>query len=95
MATRFTVGIEEEFQLVDGRTGELCSRAESILEKGTPYFGNSIKPEVLQTTIELVSDVLPDMEAARTSLREKRAALAQFVAQDGLALISAGTHPGR
>jgi carboxylate-amine ligase len=94
MATRFTVGIEEEFQLVDGRTGELRSRAESILKKGTPYFGSSIKPEMLQTTIELVSDVLPDIETARTSLRAKRAALAQFVAQDGLALISAGTHPG-
>jgi hypothetical protein len=36
MTTRFTIGIEEEFQTVDRQTGRLCPRIENILEKGQP-----------------------------------------------------------
>ncbi len=93
MATRFTLGIEEEFQLVKVQTGELCSCVTSILEKGTPYFEEHIKPEMLQSTIELISDVLPDIATARTNLTMQRALLGRLVEQEGLALVSAGTHP--
>ena len=44
MADRFTLGIEEEFQVVRRSNGELCSCAQSILEQGTPYFEEQIKP---------------------------------------------------
>ncbi|HEX6481246.1 MAG TPA: carboxylate-amine ligase [Ktedonobacteraceae bacterium] len=93
MPSRFTLGIEEEFQLVKRQTGELCSCVNSILEKGTPYFEEKIKPEMLQSTIELISNVLPDMATARKNLYTQRALLARLVEQEGLALISAGTHP--
>jgi len=93
MSTRFTLGIEEEFQLVDAQTGELSSRAPFILEKGAALFGENIKPEMLQSTIELVSNVLPDMHVARRELYAARTQLVQCVHEEGLALISAGTHP--
>src|SRR5947209_20080111 len=93
MPSRFTLGIEEEFQLVERKTGELCSCVNSILEKGTPYFEEKIKPEMLQSTIELISDVLPDIASARKNLYTQRALLARLVEQEGLALVSAGTHP--
>ncbi len=93
MSTRFTLGIEEEFQLVDARTGELSSRAPLILEKGAAFFGEKIKPEMLQSTIELISDVLPDIHVARRELYEARTQLVKYVEEEGLALISAGTHP--
>ncbi len=91
--TRFTLGIEEEFQLVNRRTGELSSRAQSILDKGTPIFEEQIKPEMLQSTIEYVSSILPDIATARMELYSSRAILARLVAEEGLALVSAGTHP--
>ena len=94
MTDHFTLGIEEEFQLVDGQSGELCSSIESALEKCTPYFEEQLKPEMLQSTIEFVSDVLPDIATARSELSAARSLLSRLLAEEGLALISAGTHPG-
>ena len=54
MAARFTLGIEEEFQLVEAQTGNLCSYVPDVLQKGLPYFGEKIKPEMLQPTITTV-----------------------------------------
>jgi len=93
MPELFTLGVEEEFQLVKRSTGELCSCVNSVLAKGAPYFEENIKPEMLQSMIELISDILPDVAAARTNLYAMRALLARVVDEEGLALISAGTHP--
>jgi glutamate---cysteine ligase / carboxylate-amine ligase len=90
---RFTLGIEEEYQLVDRETGQLRSSIKSILEKGEPLFEEKIKPEMLQSMVELISDILPDVATARKELYAMRAQLARLVDEEGLALISAGTHP--
>jgi glutamate---cysteine ligase / carboxylate-amine ligase len=93
MTYRFTLGIEEEFQLVDRSTCKLASRAQGILEKGSPIFEEQIKPEMLQSTLEFVSPILADMAQARVELYTSRALLARIVEEEGLALSSAGTHP--
>ncbi len=93
MANRFSLGVEEEFQLVRRETGELCSCAQSILAKGAPYLEEQIKPEMLQNTVELISNVLPDIAAARTELHTLRVLLNRLANEEGLALVSAGTHP--
>ena len=93
MADQFTLGIEEEFQLVKQDSGELCSCAQSILEKGALLFEEKIKPEMLQSTVEYVSDILPDMTAARKELYTARMLLSRIVHEEGMALVSAGTHP--
>jgi len=93
MTSRFTIGIEEEFQMVDRQTLQLSPRIQTILEKGHAIFGEQIKAEMLQPTVELISDILPNVTAARLEMRDLRAKLAQLLAEEGLALISAGTHP--
>jgi glutamate---cysteine ligase / carboxylate-amine ligase len=93
MTPRFTIGIEEEFQMVDRHTGQLRPRIHTILEKGRALFGEQIKPEMLQSTVELISEILPDIPTARHEMRDLRARLARLVGEEGLALISAGTHP--
>ena len=93
MAGRFTLGIEEEFQLVDRRTFQLCSCIKSVLEKGAPYFEEKIKPELTQSTVELISEICPDIATARKDLYTLRALMAKLADRDGLALVSAGTHP--
>ena len=93
MANRFSLGIEEEFQLVRRETGDLCSCAQSVLAKGAPYLEEQIKPEMLQNTVELVSNVFPDIAAARTELHTLRVLLSRLANEEGLALVSAGTHP--
>ena len=93
MKPRFTLGVEEEFQMVNKHTGQLASHIHTILEKGTPILGESIKAEMLQSTVELVTDVCPTMHDARREVQRLRNTLAQMVDEEGLALISAGTHP--
>ena len=93
MTTRFTLGIEEEFQMVDRKTGQLSPSIQTILEKGQPLIGEQIKAEMLQSTVELISDILPDIVVARKEMQTLRAQLAQLLDKEGLALISAGTHP--
>src|SRR5256886_4657056 len=92
-ATHFTIGIEEEFQIVNRRTGQLSPEVYTILRKGAPTFGEKIKPEMLQSTIEVTSDVLPDIATARVEMQNLRTQLAQLLHEEGLALVSAGTHP--
>jgi glutamate---cysteine ligase / carboxylate-amine ligase len=95
MATPFTIGIEEEFQLVDRRTGQLSPGPgiQTILEHGLPIFGEQIKAEMLQPTVELISDILPNIPTARKEMQALRGRLARLVGEKGLALVSAGTHP--
>jgi glutamate---cysteine ligase / carboxylate-amine ligase len=93
MQPRFTIGIEEEFQMVDLQTGQLSPSIQTILEKGHAIFGEQIKPEMLRSTVELISDILPDIPAARKEMQALRAILACLVKEQGLALVSAGTHP--
>jgi glutamate---cysteine ligase / carboxylate-amine ligase len=93
MTTPLTIGIEEEFQMVDRQTGQLRPHIQTILEKGATIFGEQIKAEMLQPTVELISGILPDIQTARADRRAARAKLAQLLAEEGLALVSAGTHP--
>jgi glutamate---cysteine ligase / carboxylate-amine ligase len=93
MIPHFTIGIEEEFQMVDRQTGQLSPRIQTIMEKGQALFGEQIKAEMLQSTVEINSDILPDIPTARREMRDLRARLARLVAEEGLVLISAGTHP--
>ncbi len=92
-AGNFTLGIEEEFQMVERGTGQLSSRIHTILPKAVPILGECVKAEVQQSTIELASDVLPNIAVARRQMGDLRSQLAQILAKEGLALISAGTHP--
>ena len=93
MTAHFTIGIEEEFQIVDRQTGQLRPCISTILEKGAPIFGEKIKAEMLQSTVELVSDTYPNITTARREMQHLRAMLARLLQEEGLALISAGTHP--
>lgn len=93
MGPHFTIGIEEEFQMVDRYTGHLSPHIQTILEKGHALLGEQIKPEMLRSTVELISKILPDIPTARKEMRDLRAVLAALVEEEGLALVSGGTHP--
>lgn len=93
MNSQFTLGIEEEFQMVDRNTGQLVSHIHTILDKGAPIFGKNIKAEKLQCFVELNTHICPNITTLRLDLQQKITALAQLLEEDGLAFIRAGTHP--
>jgi carboxylate-amine ligase len=92
-ASCFTLGVEEEFQLVDKHTGQLASRIHTILEKGAPVLGDQIKEEFHQAMLEVITNVCPNIVALRTELHRLRPMAAELLDKEDLALISAGTHP--
>jgi carboxylate-amine ligase len=93
MPAHFTLGIEEEFQMVDRHTGQLSPHIITVLEKGASQFGDKIKPEMLQSAVEIVTDVCPNITAARLELQNLRKMLLHLLEEEGLTIISAGTHP--
>lgn len=93
LTSRFSIGIEEEFQSVDSQSGELRSSIYALFDKSQGLFGNRLHAEWAQSMIELTTDVCPDIAAARQELYRMRALLAQVMRQEGLEPMSAGTHP--
>ncbi|GCF06457.1 carboxylate-amine ligase [Dictyobacter arantiisoli] len=93
MSSRFTLGVEEEFQMVDRDTGQLVSHVHTVLDKGSAVFGELIKAEMLQSMVEIITGVCADIHALRQDLSTKRMQLATILANEGLAMISSGTHP--
>ena len=89
----YTLGIEEEFQLIDPKTRELRSHIQEIVEGGKMILKEHLKGELHQSIVELNTGVCPDARAAREQVVQLRSALAALVARQGLQIASAGTHP--
>src|SRR6202790_2545709 len=89
----FTLGIEEEFQIVDPETRELRSHIQQILADGKMLLKEQIKPEMHQSVVELGTEICADAAFARQQVIELRRELATVAARAGLRIASAGTHP--
>ena len=87
----YTVGIEEEFQLVTPATGELAPAAEKVLAASAAP--DHLAPELSQSCLELVSPVFEDVASISRKLPALRGELAESVRGCGLDLVAAGTHP--
>jgi len=89
----FTLGIEEEFQIIDPETRELRSHIQQILADGKMILKEQVKPELHQSIVELGTEICTDARAARQQVLRLRSELAKLAARDGLMIASAGTHP--
>ena len=92
---RFSLGIEEEFQLVGRESYELVSRIDEILsevEDEEEHEGR-VKPELLQSAVEVATNVAHSVEEAMEDLRSLRARLRDAAAERDALIASAGTHP--
>ena len=89
---RFTVGVEEEFQIVDPATGELKSHVSQLLEK-SESLGDQIKPELHQSIVEVGTKICNDVGELREEIFRIRRELAAAADRAGLAVAAAGTHP--
>ncbi|MFQ5742707.1 MAG: glutamate-cysteine ligase family protein [Acidobacteriota bacterium] len=86
-----TLGVEIELQIIDPETGDLAPGGPQIIDAhGKPEY---VKPELLQSTVELNVGPCADISEARRSLGRRLSALHATAARLGFAMISAGTHP--
>jgi glutamate---cysteine ligase / carboxylate-amine ligase len=89
----FTIGIEEEYQIIDPATRELTSYVTRILEDGRSFLHERVKPELHQSQIEVGTAVHQTIGSARADLIYLRTALSDLAARRGLQIAAAGTHP--
>jgi carboxylate-amine ligase len=89
----FTLGIEEEFAIIDPETRELRSHIQEILEGGKVILKEQIKPEMHQSVVELGTEICQSVVDARAHVIELRSKLAGLAAGSGLKIASVGTHP--
>lgn len=89
----FTLGIEEEFQIIDPETRELRSHIQEILAQGKMILKEQMKAEMHQSVVELGTEICRDVVDARRQVVGLRGELARLAARDGLQIASAGTHP--
>ncbi|MFZ3376605.1 MAG: carboxylate-amine ligase [Chthoniobacterales bacterium] len=89
----FTLGIEEEFAIVDPKTRELRSHIQEILEGGKVMLKEQIKPEMHQSVVELGTQICQSIVEARAHVTDLRSKLAELAGRSGLKIASVGTHP--
>src|SRR5436305_12834583 len=89
----YTLGIEEEFAIIDPETRQLRSHIQEILEGGKVTLKEQVKPEMHQSVVELGTEICQSVGDARTHVVELRSKLATLAAKSGLKIASAGTHP--
>jgi len=89
---RLTIGIEEEFQIVDGDR-QLKSHIETLLAAASPRLGERVKREMMQSVVEVGTKICRDISEAREEILQLRGTLAALLRPAGLQLVSAGTHP--
>lgn len=89
----FTLGIEEEFQIVDPVTRELKSHIQQILDDGKMILSENVKPEMHQSVVEMGTDVCYNIKEAKREVFKLRRELAKLAKKNGLRIAAAGTHP--
>src|SRR5215210_2441289 len=88
-----TIGIEEEYQIVDPDTRELRSYITEILQEDHLELREHVKAELHQSIVEIGTGVSQTATEARAELVRLRRALIGLAADRGLRIVAAGTHP--
>ncbi len=92
MTHRFTIGVEEEFQIVYPVTCELRSHVSELVA-ATAHLDEQVKPELHQSIVEIGTKICTDVEELRTEMRRTRLELVSAAERVNLAVAAAGTHP--
>ena len=75
MNHRFTIGVEEEFQIIDPATGELRSHVSALMAASSSGLGEQLKPELHQSIVEIGTKICADVEELRVDMRRMRGEL--------------------
>jgi carboxylate-amine ligase len=94
-AVDFTVGVEEEFAILDPRTLDLVPRFEQLraAAQSDEVLSEGLTGELISSEIEIISGAGADLHDALASQRERRRALFALAAAQGVSLGATGTHP--
>jgi carboxylate-amine ligase len=89
----FTIGVEEEYQIVDPETRELKSHVSAMFEEGVMVLGEQLKAEMHQSVLEVGTGICANVAEARADVSNLRATVAGLAKKNGLRIAAASTHP--
>ncbi|MBN2304226.1 MAG: carboxylate-amine ligase [Anaerolineae bacterium] len=88
-----TLGIEEEYQIIDPETRELTSYVQQMVNQGRIVLGSQIKAEFMQSQVEVGSHICRNIQEARQELIRLRRTITELAEQNGRVIAAASTHP--
>ncbi len=89
----YTLGIEEEYLLVDAETCALVDVPDALMQDCVRELGDKVSPEFLACQIEVGTGVCADIAEARADLGHLRRTIADCAAQYGMAPLAVSCHP--
>ncbi|HYL46898.1 MAG TPA: carboxylate-amine ligase [Candidatus Limnocylindrales bacterium] len=93
MNHRFTIGVEEEFQIVDPESGELRSHVSQLMAATSSGLGDQVKPELHESIVEIGTKICSNVGELEAEMRRVRGELVRAAERTGLHVAAAGTHP--
>jgi glutamate---cysteine ligase / carboxylate-amine ligase len=93
MAHRFTIGVEEEFQIIDPQTCELRSHVMQLVSSASPDILDQVKQEMHQSIVETGTRICESVGELRIEMHRTRGELLAAAERAGLQVAAAGTHP--
>jgi len=93
-APTFTIGVEEEYLLVDKTTRDLCADPpRSVMGECEKRMRGQVSPEFMRAQIEIGTRVCHTVDEVRQDLARLRGTIVDVTGQHGLAPMAASTHP--
>lgn len=89
----FTLGVEEEFQIIDPETRELRSHMHQIIEGGTKILKEQVKAEMHESVVEVGTGICKNVQEAREEVTHLRRVLSEVAIQNGMRIGASGAHP--
>lgn len=90
---KFTLGIEEEYQVIHPETRELASHDQKIVTEAAKSLGEQVKAEMHQAVVEVGTDICNDISEARQQIKHLRSSISHIAKGLGFRIAAAGTHP--
>ncbi|MBS1544320.1 MAG: carboxylate-amine ligase [Bacteroidetes bacterium] len=90
---KFTLGVEEEYMVVDPATRELKSHDQKIVELASKKLHDAVKAEMHQAVVEVGTGICTNVDQAHSEIRALRRTVAEVAGEIGLKIGAAGTHP--
>src|ERR1700733_10251971 len=90
---QFTLGVEEEYMVVDPQTRELKSHEQKIVSEGQKIIKDKVKAEMHQAVVQVGTDICQNIEEAHRDVATLRKTISQIAESLGLWVGASGTHP--
>jgi glutamate---cysteine ligase / carboxylate-amine ligase len=89
----FTIGVEEEYQIIDPHTRELSQSAHLVLPKAQDILGEDVQYEMILSQIEIATPICHTLQEVQNQLIRLRSGVINAAEEVGVRIGAAGTHP--